>query len=72
MWMTEVLNGHRTIPDYFHHQRLLPFSKSSSPEVEIDKIRGIVINNHLTNIFENTILNKINQMGSHLLKVPEY
>ncbi len=60
MWMTEVLNASKKIPGYFCIQRFLPFSKSSSPEVEIDKIRGIAINSHLTNIFENTILNKLN------------
>jgi hypothetical protein len=70
--MSEVLNGTRKIPDYFNQQRFIPFSKTSSPEVDLDHIRGIAVNNHITNIFENTILNKLNQLESHLLKVPDY
>ena len=72
MWMTEVLNGHKKIPGYFSDQRFLPFSKTSSPEVTIDSIRGIMANNHLTSIFENTILNKVKSSGSKLLDVPDY
>ena len=55
------------MPSHFSLSRLVLFSKSGTPETNLDQIRPISIGSHLTRILEKAIKNKIDSLDSELL-----
>ena len=52
---------------------MIPLSKKKGQDiVKIEDIRPIIVRSHLSKIVERAILNKINEMGGHLLKTETY
>ena len=67
-----MLNGLKKPPKHLSHSRLVVLSKSSKPEDKVENTRPILVNSHSLKIIEKTILQKLEEIGSSLLTVPEY
>jgi hypothetical protein len=62
----ELLNK-GTYSEYFRKGRLVLLSKKIGElVVTLDQTRPIVVNSHMTKIYEKVILSKISQLGSNI------
>lgn len=68
----DVLNEEKPMPKYLSTSKLIAITKSSKSEVEIDQVRPICVQSHVTKIFEKVILKKFSSINSDMLNVQDY
>jgi hypothetical protein len=72
MWAASVLNREIKLPEHLRELKFVAMSKTSSPDVYLDEIRGICVSSHLMKPLEKAIMAKLKKTKSDLLKVGDY
>jgi hypothetical protein len=61
------------IPQHLKNSRLIPLSKRKSSSIaSLQEVRTIAVSSHILKIFEQSILNKLQETQSQLLKTRNY